>query len=193
MEALKPTFVTCTWGAGGSTFEKTTELSAVAQTVHGLETCMHLTCTNMDRGKVDEALAVKKMKNDSLNFVDDPKSWSNRRLSFYRHAIFRKPRRLAFRTSWPFEATHPADRSTGRRSTTRLFTLLTLSAISASNTVTTFVSELQVRKPSARFPDPMGRQEREERSMANYEKRWCLGNRLFFPKKKIMEYRLAFS
>ncbi|GJJ70789.1 methylenetetrahydrofolate reductase (NADPH) [Entomortierella parvispora] len=60
METLKPTFVTCTWGAGGSTFEKTTELSAVAQTVHGLETCMHLTCTNMDRGKVDEALAEAK-------------------------------------------------------------------------------------------------------------------------------------
>lgn len=58
MQALSPTFVTCTWGAGGSTFEKTTELSAVAQTVHGLETCMHLTCTNMDRGKVDDALEV---------------------------------------------------------------------------------------------------------------------------------------
>ncbi|KAF9293966.1 hypothetical protein BGZ88_004646, partial [Linnemannia elongata] len=57
MQTLSPTFVTCTWGAGGSTFDKTTELSAVAQTVHGLETCMHLTCTNMDRGKVDDALA----------------------------------------------------------------------------------------------------------------------------------------
>ncbi|KAF9129173.1 hypothetical protein BGW39_004403 [Mortierella sp. 14UC] len=60
MQALSPTFVTCTWGAGGSTFEKTTELSAVAQTIHGLETCMHLTCTNMDRGKVDDALAEAK-------------------------------------------------------------------------------------------------------------------------------------
>lgn len=59
MQTLSPTFVTCTWGAGGSTFDKTTELSAVAQTVHGLETCMHLTCTNMDRGKVDDALAVR--------------------------------------------------------------------------------------------------------------------------------------
>ncbi|KAI7822591.1 methylenetetrahydrofolate reductase-domain-containing protein [Gamsiella multidivaricata] len=60
MQVLSPAFVTCTWGAGGSTFEKTTELSAVAQTVHGLETCMHLTCTNMDRGKVDDALAEAK-------------------------------------------------------------------------------------------------------------------------------------
>ncbi|KAK5816582.1 methylenetetrahydrofolate reductase-domain-containing protein [Linnemannia elongata] len=60
MQTLSPTFVTCTWGAGGSTFDKTTELSAVAQTVHGLETCMHLTCTNMDRGKVDDALAEAK-------------------------------------------------------------------------------------------------------------------------------------
>ncbi|KAG0297739.1 hypothetical protein BGZ96_005161 [Linnemannia gamsii] len=60
MQTLSPTFITCTWGAGGSTFDKTTELSAVAQTVHGLETCMHLTCTNMDRGKVDDALAEAK-------------------------------------------------------------------------------------------------------------------------------------
>ncbi|KAF9582905.1 hypothetical protein BGW38_010601 [Lunasporangiospora selenospora] len=60
MQALSPTFITCTWGAGGSTFEKTTELSAVAQTVYGLETCMHLTCTNMDRGRVDDALAEAK-------------------------------------------------------------------------------------------------------------------------------------
>ncbi|KAF9924302.1 hypothetical protein FBU30_005697 [Linnemannia zychae] len=60
MQTLSPTFITCTWGAGGSTFDKTIELSAVAQTVHGLETCMHLTCTNMDRGKVDDALAEAK-------------------------------------------------------------------------------------------------------------------------------------
>ncbi|KAF8962949.1 hypothetical protein BGZ46_001071 [Entomortierella lignicola] len=60
MQTMSPTFVTCTWGAGGSTFDKTTELCAVAQTVHGLETCMHLTCTNMDRGKVDDALKEAK-------------------------------------------------------------------------------------------------------------------------------------
>ncbi|KAF9429025.1 hypothetical protein BGZ76_001956 [Entomortierella beljakovae] len=57
---MSPSFVTCTWGAGGSTFDKTTELCAVAQTIHGLETCMHLTCTNMDRGKVDDALKEAK-------------------------------------------------------------------------------------------------------------------------------------
>ncbi|KAF9906665.1 hypothetical protein EC991_000390 [Linnemannia zychae] len=60
MQALSPAFITCTWGAGGSTFEKTMELSSVAQTIHGLDTCMHLTCTNMDRGKVDDALAEAK-------------------------------------------------------------------------------------------------------------------------------------
>ncbi|KAF9402407.1 hypothetical protein BGX21_010193 [Mortierella sp. AD011] len=67
MQSMSPTFVTCTWGAGGSTFEKTTELSAVAQTVHGLETCMHLTCTNMDRGKVDDAL--KEAKNAGIQNI----------------------------------------------------------------------------------------------------------------------------
>ncbi|KAG0019934.1 hypothetical protein BGZ80_005046, partial [Entomortierella chlamydospora] len=67
MQSMSPTFVTCTWGAGGSTFEKTTELCAVAQTVHGLETCMHLTCTNMDRGKVDDAL--KEAKNAGIQNI----------------------------------------------------------------------------------------------------------------------------
>jgi len=45
MASLQPLFVDVTWGAGGSTSEKTLEICENAQ--KGVETMMHLTCTNM--------------------------------------------------------------------------------------------------------------------------------------------------
>ncbi|KAL1918329.1 uncharacterized protein VTP21DRAFT_2989 [Calcarisporiella thermophila] len=60
MYHLQPTFVSVTWGAGGSTFERTVDLSSSIQSVHGLETCMHLTCTNMERETLDTALREAK-------------------------------------------------------------------------------------------------------------------------------------
>lgn len=54
--ALKPLFVTVTWGAGGSTAPKSLELAEMTQRQLGLTTCLHLTCTNMNRSLVDEAL-----------------------------------------------------------------------------------------------------------------------------------------
>ena len=56
MHDLGPAFVDVTWGAGGSLSHLTCEMVNVAQTVYGLETCMHLTCTDMERQKVDDAL-----------------------------------------------------------------------------------------------------------------------------------------
>ncbi|GAA6035646.1 hypothetical protein JCM8097_004945 [Rhodosporidiobolus ruineniae] len=56
MLQLGPIFVDITWGAGGSTSEATTEFVKHAQSKLGLETCMHLTCTNMPVEMVDEAL-----------------------------------------------------------------------------------------------------------------------------------------
>jgi len=56
MHDLGPSFVDVTWGAGGSSSDLTTEMVKVAQSTYGLETCMHLTCTDMPAGKVDEAL-----------------------------------------------------------------------------------------------------------------------------------------
>lgn len=55
-QALRPLFVTVTWGAGGSTAAKSLELAEICQRQLGLTTCMHLTCTNMSRSLVDEAL-----------------------------------------------------------------------------------------------------------------------------------------
>ncbi|KAJ5604618.1 Methylenetetrahydrofolate reductase 1 [Penicillium lagena] len=56
MHGLGPSFVDVTWGAGGRLSDLTCEMVGVAQTVYGLETCMHLTCTDMPQEKVDQAL-----------------------------------------------------------------------------------------------------------------------------------------
>ena len=54
--ALRPLFVNVTWGAGGSTAQKSLELAEICQRELGLTTCMHLTCTNMSRRLIDKAL-----------------------------------------------------------------------------------------------------------------------------------------
>ena len=56
MHGLGPSFIDVTWGAGGRLSDLTCEMVDVAQSVYGLETCMHLTCTDMPREKVDWAL-----------------------------------------------------------------------------------------------------------------------------------------
>ncbi|BFZ62037.1 methylenetetrahydrofolate reductase (NAD(P)H) met13 [Saitoella coloradoensis] len=56
MYELGPEFIDITWNAGGRLSNLTCEMVATAQSVYGLETCMHLTCTGMPREKVDEAL-----------------------------------------------------------------------------------------------------------------------------------------
>ncbi|EGF79873.1 hypothetical protein BATDEDRAFT_16794 [Batrachochytrium dendrobatidis JAM81] len=60
MYLLGPEFIDVTWGAGGTTSDLTLEICTTAQAVFGLETCMHLTCTNMPRIKIDEALEQAK-------------------------------------------------------------------------------------------------------------------------------------
>lgn len=59
--ALRPLFVTVTWGAGGSTATKSLELAELCQRELGLTTCLHLTCTNMNRALVDHALEEAKV------------------------------------------------------------------------------------------------------------------------------------
>lgn len=56
MHNFGPAFIDITWGAGGRHASLTCEMVKVAQTVYGLETCMHLTCTDMPKSKIDEAL-----------------------------------------------------------------------------------------------------------------------------------------
>ncbi|KAF7546461.1 hypothetical protein G7046_g9292 [Stylonectria norvegica] len=54
--ALRPLFVNVTWGAGGTTSQKSLELAELCQRDLGLTTCLHLTCTNMSRQLIDKAL-----------------------------------------------------------------------------------------------------------------------------------------
>ena len=74
MRALGPEFIDITWygispvtktasfffhrNAGGRTSDLTSEMVKTCQGLIGIETCMHLTCTNMPKEKVDIALTV---------------------------------------------------------------------------------------------------------------------------------------
>jgi methylenetetrahydrofolate reductase (NADPH) len=77
MRGLGPEFIDITWyaapslldterltdcmnrNAGGRTSDLTSEMVKTCQGLIGIETCMHLTCTNMPKEKVDNALAVR--------------------------------------------------------------------------------------------------------------------------------------
>lgn len=56
MYETQPEFIDITWNAGGKLSLLSTDLVATSQSVLGLETCMHLTCTNMPVSMVDDAL-----------------------------------------------------------------------------------------------------------------------------------------
>lgn len=58
----RPVFVDFTWGAGGSTSDLTLDLCARVESQLGAVANMHLTCTNMEAGKIDSALATCKAK-----------------------------------------------------------------------------------------------------------------------------------
>jgi methylenetetrahydrofolate reductase (NADPH) len=54
---LKPDYCSCTYGAGGSTREKTIEIVDRIQRDHGLTTMMHLTCVNSTKQELADVLA----------------------------------------------------------------------------------------------------------------------------------------
>lgn len=59
MSTLRPSWASITWGAGGSTDAKSLHLAQQAQ-LHtgGIPACLHLTCTNMEKTKLDASLQV---------------------------------------------------------------------------------------------------------------------------------------
>lgn len=57
MSRLHPAFVDITWGAGGSTAERSMEIASYTQNLNGLDTMLHLTCTNMSRYDLVKVLA----------------------------------------------------------------------------------------------------------------------------------------
>lgn len=56
MYHLNPLFIDITWNAGGRLSTLTSDMVHTTSTVLGLETCMHLTCTNMPLALIDDAL-----------------------------------------------------------------------------------------------------------------------------------------
>ncbi|QRW27768.1 methylenetetrahydrofolate reductase [Rhizoctonia solani] len=58
LASLKPIAASVTWGAGGSTRDRSLDLAAFCQAENGLDTILHLTCTNMEKGTIDEALTT---------------------------------------------------------------------------------------------------------------------------------------
>lgn len=56
MYDLNPIFIDITWNAGGRSSTLTNEMVYTAQSALGLETCMHLTCTNMKVELIEDAL-----------------------------------------------------------------------------------------------------------------------------------------
>lgn len=91
MTHLGPLFLTVTWGAGGSTSEMSLELAKYAQSL-GITTCLHLTCTNMDRHLLDNALELVKscgIRNILALRGDPPRDmeYNMRTLSEFSHAV----------------------------------------------------------------------------------------------------------
>ena len=55
-DALDLDFVSVTYGAGGSTREKTVDLCAEIRRDHGIDTMAHLTCVGHSRDEIDRVL-----------------------------------------------------------------------------------------------------------------------------------------
>lgn len=68
LSLLEPLAISITWGAGGSTKERSLELAGLTQAEYGLDTILHLTCTNMVKGLVDSALKASGFETCSFKF-----------------------------------------------------------------------------------------------------------------------------
>eukprot|EP00834_Sanchytrium_tribonematis_P006513 NODE_487_length_6903_cov_0.412111.p1 type:complete len:595 gc:universal NODE_487_length_6903_cov_0.412111:3162-1378(-) len=56
MQLLGPTFSDITWGASGSTCELSLEIAEYMYNVLGMETCLHVTCTNLEEQILKDTL-----------------------------------------------------------------------------------------------------------------------------------------
>ncbi|HIA23845.1 MAG TPA: methylenetetrahydrofolate reductase, partial [Candidatus Marinimicrobia bacterium] len=60
MASFQPAYIDITWGAGGSTADKTLGMCKTIQKYFGLEVMMHLTCTNMPVSSIKKVLTEAK-------------------------------------------------------------------------------------------------------------------------------------
>ncbi len=63
LRALDPSYISVTWGAGGSTGRKTLDLVTGIKSKLGVETMAHLTCVGASRSEIDAVLAEIHSKN----------------------------------------------------------------------------------------------------------------------------------
>lgn len=85
MASLHPAYIDITWGAGGSTADKTLEMCKTIQKYFGLDVMMHLTCTNMGESSIKKILTEAK-ESDLFNILalrGDPPEGS---LTWEKHA-----------------------------------------------------------------------------------------------------------
>lgn len=90
MSALNPLFATVTWGAGGTTAEKTLELATTCSKDLQLPTCLHLTCTNTPKHVIDHAL--KKAADNNIRCIlalrgDPPREQNVSSPSHFEYAV----------------------------------------------------------------------------------------------------------
>ena len=88
MTNLGPAYIDITWGAGGSTADRTLDMSKTIQKYFGLDVMMHLTCTNMSIDLINSVLLEAK-KNNIYNILalrgDPPegsKEWQKKNQAF---------------------------------------------------------------------------------------------------------------
>ncbi|KAG8856825.1 hypothetical protein FRB91_000324 [Serendipita sp. 411] len=62
LSKFNPLAVSITWGAGGSTKDWSLKLADICRNDHEVNTIMHLTCTNMQVGTVEDALRAAREK-----------------------------------------------------------------------------------------------------------------------------------
>ncbi|KAG9318613.1 methylenetetrahydrofolate reductase-domain-containing protein [Chiua virens] len=62
LSVLQPIAISVTWGAGGSTRDRSLDLAGFTQSACGVDTILHLTCTNMLPGMVNDALREAKVR-----------------------------------------------------------------------------------------------------------------------------------
>lgn len=80
MAALGPAAISVTWGAGGSTSERSLDLAEFVATSlpDGVECVLHLTCTNMERDKIVSALDVRDSRIDKFLCACADPDWERR-------------------------------------------------------------------------------------------------------------------
>ncbi len=84
--ALKPDFMSVTYGAGGGTSEFTADIAQNIQTKYGVPTLAHLTCVSSDKEKIDsviDGLKEKGIENVLALRGDIPEGCDREKISYH--------------------------------------------------------------------------------------------------------------